>query len=191
MKIRKVVIVWLLILGTVLAVLPAIAIAQEWKVPITFISGNTKIKLEFGTNVSATRGFDEEIDLPLPPLGMGQKKYAYFNISEYEKNEDVQKLYKDYRPLINQSNSEEVWKLHLKSDEKIHLKWDTSNVPCLITLTMKIGSKTIDMKQESSYTLEAGEYVIYITACYNVSDRIPPKIYNIRPIEDIYTPLYP
>ena len=169
MKISKVIIYLLLVMA-----LSATAIAQEWKVPIIFRSGGTEIELEFGAKISATRGFDKGIDMPAPPPGPRQTKNAYFDISEYEEEEFLQKLLKDYRPLINESNRKEIWKLHVVSDEEIELKWNTSSVPENIYLYMDIngdGIEDVNMKEKSNYSLPNGTFEIHIVAKYGNETR--------------------
>ena len=126
---------------------------------------------------------------PQPPptlLTRVSSSQVYFNISEFEQNQDFSKLWEDYRPLVNQSNPEERWKLCIISNENVTFTWDTSGVPPEINLTMKIGDVTIDMKQQSSYTLGAGEHVVEITAKYVSQDTTPPKIYNLHPIGEVF-----
>ena len=146
--------------------LSATAVAQEWKVPIT-IEG-AEIKLVFGTNSSATREYDEGIDIPwMPPPN--PKVLAYFNISEYEKKH--QQLSHDYRPIINKDNPKEIWKLYLIpiSIKEIKLEWNASDVPETISLYMDVNGDRVgdvDMKDKSSYSLPAEKRVVYIIAEY-------------------------
>ena len=150
------------------------AAAQEWSVPVNYQSGTATIDLAFGVNASATDGFDANIDVPSPPLPPGATKYAYFSIDD----PIFPMLFEDYRPIINQSNPLETWELVVASDEEITLTWDASEVPASISLEMNVSGDIVDMEDQTSYTLSAETYTIYIEA----KDAVPPVITNVQPV---------
>ena len=134
-------------------------------------------KLGFGTNVSATDGFDSGLDVPHPPPGPGAEFDAYFIMPEAHPFLG-NKLDVDYR-----APAEEIeWTLHVEStNEEIEITWDSSQVPRDFMLTMDTdgdGIADVDMIAENNITINAGTHNLIIRA---KKDTIPPTIYDLTP----------
>jgi len=135
------------------------AAPAEWSVPMeatTETEGNNP-NLEFGTRASATDSYDSGIDVGHPPLGPGVTLDAYFSID----HSIFPELDKDSRGEADRI----VWTLQAESDsEDITLTWDASVVPANISLRLTGTGIDIDMRAVASTALEAGDYLLKITA---------------------------
>jgi hypothetical protein len=151
------VIVVLLLKGGAMASVSAAP--AEWSVPMTATTateGNNP-NLEFGTRAGAADGYDSGIDVGHPPLGPGVTLDAYFSIV----HTIFPELDKDYRVEADSI----VWTLHAESDsEDITLTWDASAVPTNISLRLTDTGIDIDMRAVASTALDAGDYLLKITA---------------------------
>lgn len=165
-------------------ILAAPAAAEEWAVPMNYTSGVTPIDVLFGTNASATDGFDANIDVPAPPDPPGGKKYCRFEIGD----SFFPDLADDYRPELDATNNITVWDLNLESDESITLTWDSSEVPLTIASLTLSAAGDVDMLEESQLILSADTYAATITAEYDIS---PPVITNTSPSSDIFDTTVP
>jgi hypothetical protein len=123
-------------------------------------SGIYNKSVVLGSAVSATRGYDAGLDIPMPPDPPGEKKIVCFNI-----NEDVfDRLSSDYKPPVNESNTIEYWTLYVKSDETALVSWDTTLIknPNL-TFIWNDGTKIVNMRSATNTTLPAGEYSVNLS----------------------------
>jgi len=144
--------------------------AGEWSVPMTATTdteGNN-LNLEFGTNISATDGYDSGIDVGHPPLGPGVTLDAYFSIV----HPTFPQLDKDYRAPADSIQ----WTLHAESDsEDITLTWDTSGIPPELSAYMDTGISVINMKTQDNVVLPVGVYTITISVSTEVEIQISLK----------------
>ena len=153
--------------------------AQEWYVPITTETATegSNPNLGFGTNESATDGFDSGLDVPHPPTSPGATFDAYFIIPEshpiFGNSMDV-----DYRTPADEIN----WTLYATSStETIDITWDSTGVPADVMLTMDTngdGVADVNMVTENSTSLPAGTYEIIINA---KRDKTAPTIFDLTP----------
>ena len=129
---------------------------QNWSVSM---NASTPTKgsnpnLAFGTNASATDGFDSGIDLPHPPSIL--EFDAYFSIDD----DTFDQLDEDFRA----PTASIQWILHAVSDvDDITLTWNAGAVPPDTALYMNTGTEVINMKLQNSVTLPAGHYNIIIS----------------------------
>jgi len=132
-----------------------------WDVPLSITSGTFSQIVTLGSSESATHGFDAGLDLPLPPEPPGAKKSIYFICTDSIFGE----LATDYKPPVDDANSEESWTLSIRSDEPVQVTWDTALLAgSNLFLTWDNGTNVIDMKATSGTTLPAGSYSITISA---------------------------
>ena len=133
--------------------------------------------LGFGTNASATDGFDSRLDKLHPPAAPGATFDAYFILPEPHPIFG-EKVNVDYRAPADEIE----WTLHVESkNEEIEITWDSSQVPTDLSLTMdtdRDGFPDVDMIAENSVTLNAGTYDLTIRA---EKDTVPPTIYDLTP----------
>ncbi|UUX92556.1 lectin like domain-containing protein [Methanoplanus endosymbiosus] len=157
----------------------------EWTIPLFYefssLSGrHTDFReLAFGTKTGATDSYDEGIDTraaPADPDGYTQ----YFKLTG-----SAIKLYKDFRPIIDEGNNENSWTLKLICGDaeeditrEVTLSWDTSELnENVSSLTLNVAGETIDMTTQSSYTFETCDLLnlVEIKAGSTSSIDIPLK----------------
>ena len=131
----------------------------EWTVVVVVDAGaeEGKTELEFGIHHSATDGYDSGIDVPHPPEPpIPPDLDAYLSIVHML----FPKLNKDFRGEMPNEWTLEVSSTH----QNIQLSWNTADVPPPVTLRLVSGAVDIDMKAESSITLQAGRHAFTVIA---------------------------
>jgi|GEM_PF-573185 len=124
-------------------------LSQAFTNRITVTDGASSKDVVFGMKSNATAGFDNGIDVELPPRPPSGNFYRRFNIPDYG-------LKEDYRAIREQ---ETVWELEVapEAGRTITLNWDFSGTNHVGTLTLTDDpdnpSFEIDMKSQTSYNL--------------------------------------
>jgi len=131
-----------------------------WNMSMNVTSGTYNQNVVMGSAVSATRGYDVGLDIPVPPDPPGAKKIVYFSIEDAV----FDHLSTDYKPPVNATNTVEFWTLYIKSNETVKVYWDTSLAgnPNL-TFLWNDGTTTVNMRTVTNATLPAGEYYVNLS----------------------------
>ena len=165
---------------------PSASAQQEWSVSVRVETATegSNLHMGFGTNASATDGYDSGLDVFPPPPVPGAKFDAYFILPEPHPIFG-EKVNVDYRAPADEIE----WTLHVKStNEEIEITWDSSQVPTDLSLTMDTDGDRIpdvDMIAENSVTLNAGTYdIIIIGAARAVADSTPPTVISVSPTDE-------
>jgi len=131
-----------------------------WNMSMNVTSGTYNQNVVMGSAISATRGYDAGLDIPVPPDPPGAKKIVYFSIEDAI----FDHLSTDYKPPVNATNTVEFWTLYIKSNETVKVYWDTSLTgnPNL-TFLWNDGTTTVNMRTVTNATLPAGEYYVNLS----------------------------
>jgi hypothetical protein len=131
---------------------------EEWSVPIRLLLHEQTAVQVFGVHPDAGDGFDTGLDVlapPPPPDGIS----CYF---ECPADPQVH-LQTDLRnPEFDADSNEIVWTLILEADGPSTLSWDPFTLPPrgLFTLQSNSGSVSVNMRRQSSVTLENTQTVL-------------------------------
>lgn len=179
-----------------LAVAPTPTPTPEWYVPMSAgtATEGSNTALGFGTDATATDGFDSGLDTPHPPAPPLPPAFDAYFIIPVPDPLIGDKMDVDYRAPADSIN----WTLSGKStDEQITITWDSTGVPAGTTLTMDTNGDSVadvDMITESSTTIPAGEYEVTITTIpmegveYNVPLSLGWNMISIPVSGEIYAP---
>ncbi len=141
-------------------------VSNKWKASITITSDSKSCIAYFGTHPAATDGFDTSLgdynDIPLPP-GFNEALRAIFVIEGLD-------LYQDIRPIG-------TWTLSVTSQKPFSLSWNISEVPENVDLSLNLGDRSINMRQQSSVEgLQAGSHT------YTITGTVQPSVPKIEKI---------
>jgi len=131
-----------------------------WNISMNVTSGTYNQNVIMGSAVSATRGYDVGLDIPVPPEPSGAKKIVHFSIEDAV----FDHLSTDYKPPVNATNTVEFWTLYIKSNETVKVYWDArlAGNPNL-TFLWNDGTTTVNMRTVTNATLPAGEYNVNLS----------------------------